>query len=415
VLTQPDFSGSGYAHVYPQYLPNGRDILFSIFGSRDPVEPAAVYSLDTMGWEIVLPNVGAASYLPTGHLLFSPTGGTNQLVARVFDLESLTPRGGSVGVVESVFEVSGAARPAFATSLKGTLGFEPPAPEAQIVWVDREGNRQPLDFPAGYYHRPRLSPDGDRIALVDGRQVLMREVATGTPTTIPNVGTGNHVNPMFTPDGSSITFASNEAGSWDIYEFQVDSNQAGQLLLGKDFDQFPDSWSRDGRFLAYREAHPETSYDIWIWPKDGEEEWSLVQSPGNDRFAAFSPNGEWIAYASDEFGRDQVYLCSFPDCSTRKTVSTGGGTEPRWSQDGKELFFRNGNRMWVVEILDPTTMEMGDQDALFEGVYQPRATYLNAYDVHPDGRFMMLTDTSGHQINIVLNWFEELKRLVPTP
>ena len=242
----------------------------------------------------------------------------------------------------------------------------------------------------------------------------MRNVATGVTTTIPIVGTGNHTMSTFTPDGSSITFASNQ-GSWDIYEFQVDSNQAGQLLLGKDFDQFPESWSRDGRFLAYREIHPETSYDIWIWPRDDGEEWSFVQSPGNDRFPTFSPNGEWIAYASDEFGRDQVYLCSFPDCSTRKTVSTGGGTEPRWSQDGRELFFRNGNRMWVVEILDPTTMELGDQDTLFEGVHQPRGIFLSSYDVHPDGRFLMLTDTSGNEIRVVQNWFEELKELVPVP
>jgi Tol biopolymer transport system component len=282
-----------------------------------------------------------------------------------------------------------------------------------MVWVDREGNRQPLGLPASYYAWPRLSPNGDRVTFLEGTQVHMRNVATGTRTTIPNFG-GGQTLPVFTPDGRSITFASNQLGSWDIYEFQVDSNQAPQLLLAKDFDQFPDSWSRDGRFLAYREIHPETSYDIWIWPRDSGEEWPFVQSPGNDRFATFSPNGEWIAYASDEFGRDQVYLCSFPDCSTRKTVSTGGGTEPRWSQDGRELFFRNGNRMWVVEILDPITMEMGDQDALFEGVYQPRATYLNAYDVHPDGRFMMLTDTSGHEIRVVQNWFEELKRLVPT-
>ncbi len=139
----------------------------------------------------------------------------------------------------------------------------------------------------------------------------------------------------------------------------------------------------------------------------------FVVTPGNDHFAQFSPDGNWLAYVSDETGRDQVYICSFPDCADRRTVSFG--TEPKWSPDGQELFFRNGNQMWAVEIRDQTNMTLGERQELFEGQFRSPGVNLGSYDVHPDGdRFLMITDSSKDEIRVVLNWFEELKRLVPT-
>jgi Tol biopolymer transport system component len=200
-----------------------------------------------------------------------------------------------------------------------------------------------------------------------------------------------------------------------MYTMQVDSSQGAKPLLTRERDQFPESWSPGGQFLAYREVHPVSSYDIWMLPTAGGEPRPFVVTPFNDRFAQFSPNGAWVAYASDQSGRDQVYVCAFPECDRRQTVSLEGGSEPRWSPDGKELFFRNGRSMWVVEVVNPITMELGMRRLLFDGLaYQTPHLYLSSYGVHPDGqRFVMITDTSGQEVRIVQHWFEELKRLVP--
>ncbi len=303
----------------------------------------------------------------------------------------------------------------FSTSSNGTLAYLPLDPPERLVWVDRQGRAEPLEFPAGRYVEPRLSPGGERVAVLEmeGGTGTLRviDILSGTPTTIPQ--DTNTKSILWMPNGRNMAFSSNRAGSWDIYSIDVDSGGEAEELLVKEFDQFPNSWSPDESLLAYSEFNPLTSLDIWVLSRDDNDMRPFIVTPGNDYFAQFSPDGKWLAYVSDETGRDQVYICSFPDCADRRTVSFG--TEPKWSPDGQELFFRNGNQMWAVEIRDQTNMTLGERKELFEGQFRSPGVNLGSYDVHPDGdRFLMITDSSKDEIRVVQNWFEELKRLVPT-
>ena len=244
----------------------------------------------------------------------------------------------------------------------------------------------------------------------------MIDIASKTATTVqPALPSVNNSNLTWMPDSSYLVFGSNRAESWDIYSVNVDSSAGAEALLVKEFDQFPESWSRDGRILLYREMHPTTSYDIWTMSLDETDPNPFVTSPGNDRFAQFSPEGNWVAYTSDASGRDQVFVCSFPDCEdVQRTVANGA--EPAWSPDGSTIYFRNGNQMLAVDVLEKATMTLGVPRPLFQGQYRSPETYLDSYDIHPDGdRFLMITNTSTDEIRIVQNWFEELKERVPVP
>ena len=413
-LTHPDFADTGYAHTYPQYLPDGRTLLFNVWGHvKDGAThfSAAVLSLDTMQWQPML-LTDEVSYVPTGHLLFNSWDG--QLSATPFDLSSLSPKSNSVGVLADIFSYPYAGY-SFSISGNGTLAYPPIAPPEQLVWVDRQGRVEALEFPAGSYVEPRLSPGGDRVAVLDmaNSEGTLRviDILSGTPTTIPTVINTKDI--LWMPNGRNMAFSSNRVGSWDIYSIDVDSGGEAEELLVKEFDQFPRSWSPDERLLVYEETDPLTSADLWILSRDDNDMRPFVVTPGNDYFAQFSPDGKWLAYVSDETGRDQAYICSFPDCADRRTVSFG--TEPKWSSDGQELFFRNGNQMWAVEIRDQTNMTLGERQALFKGQFRTPDIGFGSYDVHPDGdRFLMITDSPKDEIRVAQNWFEELKARVPT-
>ena len=408
-LTVPDFADAGFAHVFPQHLPDGNHVLFSLWGDSPS---AAVLSLDTTEWERIIPGT-QSSYLPTGHVLVNAMD--DQVSAVPFDLSSLSVLGGRVGVLTDVFEFPGTGHQ-LATSISGTLAFIPWPPPEQIVLVNRQGRAERLSTADGDYATLRLSPDGERLAVIMNPIGTMQviDVESGTPTPVPPPGIG-FFHPLWL-DTRNLAFASSHDGSWSIYSVDVDSDMEVRELLLKEFDQFPESLSPDGSTLVYREIDPANSDDLWTLSLEDDQRNPLVISPGNDRFAAFSPEGGWIAYSSDESGRDQVHICSFSNCSgDRRTVDYG--TEPRWSPDGRELYFRKGNQMWAVDIPDPTTMALGDLNHLFDGPqYKTTLPYWGSYEVHPDGdRFLMITDTSADEIRIVQNWFEELKRLVPTP
>ena len=247
-LTQPDFADTGYGHTYPQYLPDGRTVLFSIWGHVDDGKAlfsAAVLSLDTMQWEPILSS-GAVSYVPTGHLLFK-SAGERQLLATPFDLSSLSPGANRVGVLADIFSYPGGGGYSFSNSSNGTLAYLPLDPPERLVWVDRQGGTEPLEFPAGRYVVPRLSPGGERVAVLEmtGDRGTWRviDILSGTPTTIPQ--DTNTLSILWMPNGRNMAFSSNRAGSWDIYSIDVDSGTEAEELLVKEFDQFPDSWSPD--------------------------------------------------------------------------------------------------------------------------------------------------------------------------
>ena len=174
--------------------------------------------------------------------------------------------------------------------------------------------------------------------------------------------------------------------------------------------QVPLSWSSDGQTLAFGNGQ-----DVWLLPLGGEPIPVLTMA-AREIGAASSPNGRWLAYVSDESGRDEIYVQPYPEAGRRWTISTSGGRAPLWSQQGDELYYRHENRVMVVPVETDPTFSNGVPRMLFEGSYLRSDRFgMPYYDVSPDGqRFLMLTSPSKAGLHVVLNWFEELERLVPT-
>ena len=216
-----------------------------------------------------------------------------------------------------------------------------------------------------------------------------------------------------------MTFSSNRAGSWDLYQATADGADEGEVLLARQHEQWLGSWSRDGKFLAYYEVHPETARDIWVYPAEkGRDPIRFLATPANERSPQFSPDAHWLAYVSNESGRDEVYLMPFPGGGRRWTISTDGGAEAVWSHDGRSLFYRQGNRMLEVELDFGPPLSAARPHVIFEGSYKREVAGNPAWDLSQDGRrFLMMKRSDAWaptRLHVVLNWFTELDKLVLT-
>ena len=301
-------------------------------------------------------------------------------------------------------------RHSFSVSSNGTLAYRPQG-RRELVWVDHEGRIEPLDVAVAPAAAPRLSPDGQRVAIqafgLDALQVI--DVERGTRTTIRQAGTSQGA--FWSDDGTRIAFSSNRTGNWDLYSVSADGMGEVESLLARPLDQFAVTWSPDGQAVAYVELHPVSLGDIWILPNDGEP-WPFLNSPSNELYPDFSPDGQWIAYCSDESGRREIYVQAFPEGGLKRAVSTDGGTEPRWSADGSRLFYRSGDQLMAVEM---TAESMSAAVPLFAGRYEVGIIGAG-YEVHPhDQRLLMVAETQVDEIRIVQNWHRELLERVPVP
>jgi Tol biopolymer transport system component len=239
--------------------------------------------------------------------------------------------------------------------------------------------------------------------------IWVHDIGRGTHTRLVNDGNF----PVWTADGARLAIGRRG----DLYSVPADGSDEPELILARELWQDPLSWSPDGRFLAITENHPQSRRDIWVIPREGEPIPFLVTS-FQEGAAKFSPDGGWLAYVSDESGKNEVYVQPFPGPGQKVTLSTEGGAEPVWSPDGGELFYRSGSDMMVVDVTLEPTFSVGKPRLLFSGDYQLDGAGHPSYDISPDGqRFLMEQDAGGEaltEIRVVLNWTEELKRLVPT-
>ena len=196
----------------------------------------------------------------------------------------------------------------------------------------------------------------------------------------------------------------------------ADGSGEAELLLERDRLHFPASWSPDGRLLAIYGLDPENHFDIWVVSIDDGTTSPVTTTEFSERSPMFSPNGNWIAYHSDRSGRFEVYVQPYPGTGGRRRISSDGGTEPLWARDGKEIFFRNEDKLMVVAIDTSEGFQHSAPRALFSGNFETDPNVPN-YDVHPDGdRFVMIRapEMQALEIHVVVNWFQELKRLAPT-
>jgi len=413
-------------HRWPQFLPDGQTVLYTAVGAGGSYDDAHIvtYRPDTGEQRVLIRGGTYARYVPTGHLVYYRAG---TIMAVPFDPSGLEVRGTPSPVAEGVMPTAGnTGAGQFSFSSLGSLVYIPGGSQsdtATLVWVDRKGVEQPIAAPPRSYFRPRLSPDGRRLAteVVGGPTDLwIYDFSRETLTRL--TFEGNNLRPTWTPDGKRIVFDSTRGTTAGIYWKPADNSGPEELLTASDSGN-AQSLTPDGKVLAFH-TNPNTQRDIWVLPMEGEHKPSVfLQTPFNESAPMFSPDGRWMAYVSDESGRSEIYVRPFPGPGGKWQISTDGAGGAVWNPNGRELFFRSGDRMMAVDVTTQPTFAAGKPRLLFEArqyAPNPLGGQRPNYDVLPDGqRFLMIKQTEQQetaltQIHVVLNWLEELNRRGPT-
>jgi Tol biopolymer transport system component len=418
------------AHRYPQFLPDGRHFIYWVWsgleentgiyaGSLDPKEKLPEGPL-VRTWR-------EARYADPGYLLFLQ--GT-RLVAQQFDTARLRLTGEPLSLPELVgLHWGGTGHAMFSVSPGDVLAYQEavPPPASRIVWRDRAGKQlRSIEAPRGTLgNLLSLAPDEKRVALtgedentLEDLWVVDLERATSLRLTAIH---GSDQQPVWSPDGSRVAFRSNRTGVYDLYGKNVNGSSEEELLVKSLHSKTPTSWSPDGRFLAYEEDHPKTGADIWVLPLEGDRKpFPFLQTEFEEGDGRLSPvpdgqGHQWMAYCSNETGGYEIYLRPFlpgmPNgpAGPKVRVSTGGGFNPRWRRDGRELFYRLDNKLMAMAVKLDVTPEIGTPQPLFEGNFGG-----SGYAPFADGRRFLMVEAAGEppapKINVVLNWTAELKR-----
>ena len=425
-------------HILPWPLPGGRTLLYTVrkrewsWGEEEVV----ALTVSTGERKVVLKDATDARYVPTGHLVFLRRG---TLFAVGFDAARLEVQGPAVAVLDPVAQaltegdsgdITGAGQ--FALSATGTLVWLPspvaPDEEVELVTVDRRGVVIPLQAPVGSYGGAvRLSPDGRRLAVTSRRLtdvgLWLCDVSRGTLTLVAEAGEAQW--PVWAPDGQRLAFAWLKNGQRSLLTQPVDSTAPPQVLVSGVL--CPSSWLHDGRYVA---AVPPGGGDIQIVTVESGRASvrPFFESPHLERWPAFSPDGRWLAYGSNVTGRFEVYVRPYPGPGAPEQVSVNGGSNPAWNPNGRELFFlapRQPGRgaMTSVEFEGESRPVIGQFKTLFEidpAVLRVGCSPNRCYDVAPDGQHFYATRSrpatpvaTVTHINLIQNWFEELKAKVP--
>ena len=420
-VTELDSAKGEFSHRWPELLPDGRTVLFTIGtrGSWDDAELAA-QSLETGQRQVLIQGGSDPRYIPTGHLLYVRGG---SLMAVAFDAVRLQVSGQPVPIIANVMQsFDGAAQ--FAISATGRslvyVAGSAEGAERSLVWVDRHGVPQPLAAPPRAYDTPRLSPDGRAVIVtIEGERdnLWLYDVSAGSLRQLTFEGANS--SPLWTPDGTRVTFSSTRTGPANLFWKRIEGGADERLTTAARL-QVPLSWSPDGRTLAFLEHDTVTARDVWTLALDGARTpRPLLHSPANESWAVFSRDGRWLAYVSDESGRSEVYVTPFPGDDRRLQISTDGGTEPVWGPDGRELFYRSGERMMTARVITTGGSRAVSPTVLFEGAYERGHSQAN-FDVDHDGtRFLMVRaierESLTRELQVVQEWFDELIRRVPRP
>ena len=423
VLTSPDETRGETSHRQPVFLPESRTVLF-VAESGPAGRSLQAVSLDTKTIRILNSGEGLLpSYLPTGHLAQVIEG---RLVVTPFDGKALRFTGPPVTLLEDVNS--------FSFSNEGTLVYsEAPAYNTRVstvVWTTRDGSTTSLPLPPAIYDHPRASADGRKIVIhrVDGRVVSgsglpasgglwLYDIARETLSKL-TYGTADDW-PVWTADGTSIIYGSNRPRTlWDVLEAPIDGSAPAKELVTLPLIQIPRAASPTGDALIYQEQYADRPSALWRLPLRGTAEpRPLFGASAGEMMPTFSPDGQWIGYVSKQSGRDEVYVRSSTGEGSIFTISNGGGVEPVWSADGRELFYRADDKMMAVDVVLSTSLSFGKPHVLFEGSYLFGATESQGFDVSRDGRrFLMLKPERRFEpipLSVIVNWFDDLKERVP--
>jgi Tol biopolymer transport system component len=359
------------------------------------------------------------------------------LVAAPFDLQRLDVTGPPAPILEGVLAAPGLAGAQFSFSDTGNLVYVAGVgiSNASIYWMDREGKFTPLREAPANYTNPVFSPDGKRLALqiFDGKRpdIWVYEWERDTLTRLTFAGESNDY-PVWTPDGQRITYSSREkGGSSNLWWIRANGAGDAQRLTESKNSQYAGSWRPDGKALAFTQINRGTGNDILTLPMEGDEKsgWKpgepkpFVDSAFDERTPAFSPDGRWLAYTSNESGVVEVYVRPFPGPGGKWQVSTGGGFIPKWSRNGKELFYRtDDSKIMVVTYIASSDSFHADKPQLWSpGQFTDRGAGGSNFDLHPDGKRFAVMKAPGteqtaavNKVSFIFNFFDELRSKFPT-
>jgi Tol biopolymer transport system component len=431
-LTTVDASKEA-THRLPHLLPGRKGLVFTSMPSHYGVEARVEWlSLETGVRKVLIDNGADARYVLTGHLIFVRRG---TLMAVPFSLDRLEPTGPAVtvnaGLMQS-FSISsmpdtnsGAGQ--YSVSDAGTLVFAAggvfPEPVADLYWVDRSGRTEKWTaFGARPVGGIRLSRDGRQLAfstlgLTGG--VWVYDIQRNAVTRLTQGG--QPWSPFWTPDGKRVVFSWSKTGPSEIWWAAAAGSVKPERLTKTESGQMASSWTSDGKYLAYVDVGLGAGSDIQVLRMADRQVVPFAATKSGEVFPEFSPDGRWLAYVSNESGRNEVYVRSFPDGKRTLPISGDGGMSPLWGgPDGRELFYWDiaFKKLMKVDITPGQNLSAGSPSVLFEFNAAGSANIRN-YDITPDGRRFLIREKKDHALppvtalNLVRNWFEELKRLSP--
>jgi Tol biopolymer transport system component/tRNA A-37 threonylcarbamoyl transferase component Bud32 len=438
--TPTDVTKTKGAQNFPVFLPSDSHFLYESSGAA---EKAGIWvsSLDGRENRRVLPDASAAVFAPsmrgerTGHLLFIRE---KTLMSAPFDPQSAQISGDAVPVADGV-SLSGSYLPATA-SANGVLLYAAggsPEGQNQIGWFDRSGKSLgPVGMP-GDVRAPGLSPDEKLVAFARGSSgrydLWVRNLSRGTETRFTSDASSN-LNPFWSPRGDRIVFDSNRSGVYNLYQRATSGSGHDELLLPSRLTNAPTQWSRDGRFIVYQEIDSKTKHDLWVFPTEGAtpeqkadpKPIPFLRTEADELFGQLSPDSRWMAFTSDRSGKREVYVRPFPSGDGEWTISLAGGQAPRWSGDGKEVFFEAADgKMMAVSVKavpgSKPSFEAGAPVPLFDAhMVHQGADVVIEYDVTADGKHLLINATAGlgggpgaasaPPLTVVTNWADGLKK-----